>query len=263
MEPPPLRRIGQVTRRYDPLVPLCAVQIVTPLNPATRTQENLDSWMEKESVPMARIGQVSCRSPPPLPGPHPACSRRLSMQTHTPPRRASCAPAALRVRPCLRLPRLTGVDIHDGSNPARGRWPVCRLVRLMWAPAPCPARCAVLCGMLSSPTHGTPRTAHNPCTWQLSLISSRINLFGQNGQLWSTGRASPDQCCHRHRQAGDFASPGAGNCIFIASGSPASAVNMGFEVPFQGRQAQIAEAHRPVPRETHAQSRLRHKYPGV
>ena len=35
------------------------LQIVTPLNPATREQENLDKWMEKEeNVPLGRIGQV-------------------------------------------------------------------------------------------------------------------------------------------------------------------------------------------------------------
>jgi NAD(P)-dependent dehydrogenase (short-subunit alcohol dehydrogenase family) len=35
------------------------MQIVTPLNPATREQENLDNWMDKnKSTPLGRIGQV-------------------------------------------------------------------------------------------------------------------------------------------------------------------------------------------------------------
>ena len=34
-----------------------AMQIVTPLNPATREQENLDKWMDKDT-PLGRIGQV-------------------------------------------------------------------------------------------------------------------------------------------------------------------------------------------------------------
>ncbi|KAH7620225.1 putative Uncharacterized oxidoreductase YhdF [Nannochloris sp. 'desiccata'] len=43
LEPPPLGRYGQ---------------IVTPLNPATREQENLDKWMDKDT-PLGRIGQPS------------------------------------------------------------------------------------------------------------------------------------------------------------------------------------------------------------
>jgi len=35
------------------------MQIVTPLNPASREQENLDNWMEKnQGTPLGRIGQV-------------------------------------------------------------------------------------------------------------------------------------------------------------------------------------------------------------